>query len=145
MIPIRSLAAVVGCMLLAACSRPANAPIATPAVAELQKVELVVGTGDAVAAGQTAVVHYTGWVYDPAFEGNKGNQFDSSRTRGVPFRFEVGGGNVIKGWDEGVVGMQVGGQRRLVVPPNLGYGSRRAGPIPRNSTLLFEIELLAIE
>ncbi len=132
------------CLFLSACGGPAESPSVT-GVTQLQVTDLVTGTGDSIATGQTAVVHYTGWVYDTAAQDHKGKQFDSSRTRGVPFRFEVGGGNVIKGWDEGVVGMQIGGQRRLVIPPDLGYGSRRAGPIPANSTLLFEIELLAIE
>ena len=119
---------------------------AAPEVTELVTTDVVVGTGSAVAQGQDAVAHYTGWLYDPGAADNKGKQFDSSRERGVPFRFNVGAGKVIKGWDKGVVGMQVGGQRRLVVPAYLAYGNRGGGRIiPPRATLLFDVELLAIE
>jgi FKBP-type peptidyl-prolyl cis-trans isomerase FkpA len=120
----------------------------TPAqpVTELQKTDVKTGTGPAIAKGQTAVVHYTGWLYAPGAPDNKGEKFDSSRDRNDPFSFGVGGGEVIGGWDQGVVGMQVGGQRRLVIPPALGYGARGAGGvIPPNATLLFDIELLKIK
>ena len=87
-------------------------------------------------------MHYTGWLYN---DGSAGRKFDSSKDRGDPFEFPLGGGMVIRGWDEGVAGMQVGGTRRLVIPPELGYGARGAGGvIPPNSTLLFEVELLAV-
>lgn len=138
--------------MLAACGRdaPPSAPVsaspATPAITDLVKTDLVVGTGPQIAAGQEAVVHYTGWLYEPSATDNKGKEFDSSRSRGVPFRFTVGGGGVIQGWDQGVVGMQVGGQRRLVIPAFLGYGDRGGGGvIPPGATLLFDIELLGIE
>jgi len=136
--------------VIAGCGRdappPAAATPAAPAVTDLVKTDLVVGTGPAIAAGQEAVVHYTGWLYDPSATDNKGKQFDSSRSRGVPFRFPVGGGRVIQGWDQGVVGMQVGGQRRLVIPAFLGYGDRGGGDvIPPGATLLFDVELLGIE
>jgi FKBP-type peptidyl-prolyl cis-trans isomerase len=109
-------------------------------------VDTAVGSGDTIAAGKTAVVHYTGWLFDSNANDHKGKKFDSSRDRGEPFRFSVGGGQVIKGWDEGVAGMKIGGQRRLVIPPDMGYGARGAGnSIPPNATLLFDVELLAIE
>jgi FKBP-type peptidyl-prolyl cis-trans isomerase FkpA len=105
-----------------------------------------VGTGPAIQKGQTAVVHYTGWLYDDKAPEKKGTKFDSSRDRGQPFDFRLGAGMVIQGWDEGVEGMQVGGQRRLVIPPEKGYGSRGAGGvIPPNATLVFDVELVEIE
>jgi FKBP-type peptidyl-prolyl cis-trans isomerase len=113
---------------------------------ELGITDVKVGTGPAIAAGQTAVVHYTGWLYSPTAHDHKGKKFDSSRDRNDPFSFSVGGGEVIGGWDQGVVGMQAGGQRQLVIPPSLGYGARGAGGvIPPNATLLFDIELLKIQ
>ena len=104
------------------------------------------GTGEGISLGQVAVVHYTGWLFDPAAPEQKGTKFDSSRDRGEPFKFAIGAGQVIRGWDEGVQGMQPGGQRRLVVPPDFGYGDRGAGGvIPPGATLVFDVELLAIE
>lgn len=103
------------------------------------------GNGAEISAGQTAVVHYTGWLYEAGAPENKGRKFDSSRDRNDPFAFRVGGGEVIKGWDQGVAGMKVGGQRRLVIPPDLGYGARGAGGvIPGGATLLFDVELVSI-
>jgi FKBP-type peptidyl-prolyl cis-trans isomerase FkpA len=108
----------------------------------LQYEDTVVGTGAAAQAGQHVTVHYTGWLYE---NGTAGRKFDSSKDRHDPFRFDLGAGMVIRGWDEGVQGMQVGGTRRLVIPPQLGYGSRGAGGvIPPNATLLFEVELLGV-
>jgi FKBP-type peptidyl-prolyl cis-trans isomerase len=108
--------------------------------------ELKPGTGPAVAAGQTAVVHYTGWLYAEGAPENKGRKFDSSRDRREPFGFEVGAGHVIKGWDQGVAGMKVGEQRRLTIPAELGYGARGAGGvIPGGATLIFDVELVGIE
>ena len=110
----------------------------------LQKIDLVPGTGVEIRAGQSALVHYTGWLYDAAAAENKGLQFDSS-SGGEPFEFPVGGGSVIKGWDQGVVGMKVGGKRRLVIPPELGYGATGAGGvIPPGATLVFDVELVEI-
>jgi FKBP-type peptidyl-prolyl cis-trans isomerase len=111
----------------------------------LQKTDLTPGTGAEIAKGQTALVHYTGWLFDAAAPENKGAKFDSSVDRNEPFEFPVGGGFVIKGWDEGVAGMKVGGKRRLVIPPELGYGSRGAGGvIPPGATLVFDVELVEI-
>ena len=102
----------------------------------LQYVDLVVGSGREAHTGETAMVHYTGKLTD-------GTQFDSSKDRNEPFSFRLGAGHVIKGWDEGVEGMKIGGIRKLVIPPQLGYGSRGAGSaIPPNATLIFEVELL---
>jgi FKBP-type peptidyl-prolyl cis-trans isomerase len=105
----------------------------------LKYVELVVGTGAEAQKGQTVSVHYTGWLTD-------GKKFDSSLDRGQPFSFPLGAGRVIKGWDEGVAGMKVGGKRKLIIPPQLGYGERGAGGglIPPNAELIFEVQLLEI-
>jgi FKBP-type peptidyl-prolyl cis-trans isomerase FkpA len=132
---------------LSGCSPPGEGPAApTEAPTELFIIELAPGSGEAIAPGRVAVVHYTGWLFDPAAEDRKGRKFDSSRDRGQPFRFPLGGGRVIQGWDQGVAGMQVGQQRRLIIPPQLGYGSRGAGGvIPPNATLVFDVELLGIE
>lgn len=100
--------------------------------------DLVVGEGPRADSGDVVTVHYTGWL-------PTGRQFDSSRDRGEPFEVALGYGRVIRGWDEGVVGMRVGGQRRLVIPPALGYGARGRGAIPANSTLVFDVELLGVE
>ena len=108
----------------------------------LQYDDLTVGGGAAAQAGQRVSVHYTGWLYT---DGVKGAKFDSSKDRNDPFDFGLGGGMVIKGWDEGVQGMKVGGKRVLVIPPQLGYGARGAGgAIPPNATLMFEVELLGV-
>jgi len=108
----------------------------------LQYEDTTVGTGATARAGQHVSVHYTGWLYN---NGAKGAKFDSSKDRNDPFGFGLGGGQVIQGWDEGVQGMQVGGTRVLVIPPQLGYGARGAGGvIPPNATLMFEVELLGV-
>jgi FKBP-type peptidyl-prolyl cis-trans isomerase FkpA len=116
-----------------------------PTASGLQFDDTVPGTGAAASAGQRVSVHYTGWLHDPAAAGGRGRKFDSSKDRGDPFRFALGGGEVIGGWDEGVQGMRVGGTRVLLIPPHLGYGSRGAGGvIPPNATLVFEVELLGV-
>lgn len=103
----------------------------------LQYLDIAVGSGEVARAGQTVTVHYTGWLTD-------GTKFDSSKDRDDPFQFNLGAGEVIRGWDEGVQGMQVGGVRKLTIPAALGYGSRGAGgDIPPNATLVFEVELLS--
>ena len=104
------------------------------------------GSGAAAEDGNFVSVHYTGWLYDPESSGGRGAKFDSSVDRGTPFQFPLGEGRVIAGWDEGVAGMIIGEKRELVIPPDLGYGSRGAGDvIPPDATLLFEVELLAVE
>jgi FKBP-type peptidyl-prolyl cis-trans isomerase FkpA len=122
----------------------AGAPAAAPApAAALQKIDAVVGTGKEATAGTTAVVNYTGWLYLPDAPQQHGSQFDSSIGR-EPFSFRLGAGQVIPGWDEGVQGMKVGGKRTLIVPAHMGYGENGAGPIPPNSTLIFDVELLDV-
>jgi FKBP-type peptidyl-prolyl cis-trans isomerase FkpA len=112
---------------------------------ELQKIDVKAGSGTEAVKGKTVVVHYTGWLYDPATS-QKGAKFDSSRDRNEPFVFPLGGGRVIRGWDEGVQGMKVGGQRTLIIPPDMGYGARGAGGvIPPNATLIFDVELLEVK
>ena len=109
------------------------------------QTDLREGTGALASSGQTATVHYTGWLFDANAPENKGAKFDSSVGRG-PFAFRLGGGQVIRGWDQGVQGMKVGGQRRLVLPPDFAYGARGAGGvIPPNATLVFDVELLDVK
>lgn len=109
----------------------------------LQYIDTVEGDGATAVAGQYVSVHYTGWLYK---DGEQGAKFDSSRDRNDPFEFGLGAGMVIKGWDEGVQGMKIGGQRTLIIPAELGYGARGAGGvIPANATLKFDVELLGIE
>jgi FKBP-type peptidyl-prolyl cis-trans isomerase FkpA len=136
----------------AAAPAPASEPASAAAPAAtgtenmpMQKIDLTPGTGAEIKSGQNALVHYTGWLYDAASPENKGKKFDSSVDRNEPFEFPVGAGMVIKGWDEGVVGMKIGGKRRLVIPPEMGYGARGAGGvIPPNATLVFDVELVEI-
>jgi FKBP-type peptidyl-prolyl cis-trans isomerase FkpA len=148
---MRALPVLAICVVLLAACKPegttaqlSREPVPPPT--ELQKIDIQKGTGEGISQGQVAVVHYTGWLYDPAAQAQKGAKFDSSRDRGQPFSFTIGHGDVIRGWDEGVQGMQPGGQRRLVIPPALGYGEVGAqNVIPPNATLVFEIELLEIQ
>jgi FKBP-type peptidyl-prolyl cis-trans isomerase FkpA len=112
----------------------------------LKMTDHKIGTGTEAVAGKTVAVHYTGWLFDPAATDSKGQKFDSSRDRGAPFRFSLGAGQVIAGWDQGVAGMKIGGQRTLIISPELGYGARGAGGvIPPNATLVFDVELLGVE
>ena len=106
--------------------------------------DLTVGTGATATAGHSVSVNYTGWLYDATKPDNKGTQFDSSIGRG-PFSFLLGAGQVIAGWDQGVAGMKVGGSRRLIIPPSLGYGASGTGPIPGNATLVFDVTLLGVQ
>jgi FKBP-type peptidyl-prolyl cis-trans isomerase FkpA len=109
----------------------------------LQYEDITVGSGDEAQAGNRVVVHYTGWLQND--DGSAGAKFDSSKDRNDPFDFPLGAGHVIKGWDEGVQGMKVGGMRKLIIPASLGYGARGAGGvIPPNATLIFEVELLGV-
>jgi FKBP-type peptidyl-prolyl cis-trans isomerase FkpA len=108
----------------------------------LKYIDLKDGTGEVATKGDTVQVHYTGWLY---VDGKRGMKFDSSLDRGMPFPFKLGAGQVIRGWDEGVDGMKVGGKRELIIPPDLGYGARGfPGAIPPNATLNFEVELLKV-
>jgi FKBP-type peptidyl-prolyl cis-trans isomerase FkpA len=143
--PLPTLSVIVMAGLIAACG---NKPIAvpTPGVESMQSVQLKAGSGPEITAGKIAVVQYTGWLYEVSARDNKGKQFDSSRTAGQPFRFALGTGQVIKGWDQGVVGMKIGESRRLVIPADLAYGDSGAGGvIPPGAALIFDIDLVAIE
>ncbi len=138
--------------LCTACSGKSDAPPGAPAptaspVTSLQTVTLKPGAGAAIGGGQIAVVQYTGWLYEEGATDHKGKQFDSSRTRREPFKFPLDTGSVIKGWDQGVVGMKVGESRRLTIPPGLAYGDGGAGAglIPPGATLVFDVELVGIE
>jgi FKBP-type peptidyl-prolyl cis-trans isomerase FkpA len=111
----------------------------------LEIADLVVGEGAEAAAGMNLQMHYTGWLYDETAPEGKGEKFDSSRDRGQPFGLTLGTGMVIKGWDEGIVGMKPGGRRMLKIPSNLGYGPNGRGPIPGGATMLFDVELVSIQ
>jgi len=120
-----------------------SAPKAVTTSSGLQIIDTKPGTGASPKSGQTVIVHYTGWLYD---NGAKGKKFDSSVDRNEPFSFPIGQGQVIKGWDEGVLSMKIGGKRTLIIPPALGYGARGAGGvIPPNATLMFDVELLGVK
>ncbi len=111
----------------------------------MQIIDHKAGDGAEAVPGAQVTVHYTGWLFDEGAPENKGQKFDSSRDRGDPFVFPLGAGRVIAGWDQGVAGMKVGGQRTLIIPPEMGYGARGAGGvIPPNATLVFDVELLAV-
>jgi FKBP-type peptidyl-prolyl cis-trans isomerase FkpA len=138
---VLGLCVVIGYALLRIPQTMSAAKVTTPS--GLQYVDLTVGSGDVAKGGDHVSVHYTGWLETP--DGSKGRKFDSSKDRGQPFQFALGQGEVIKGWDEGVQGMKVGGVRELIIPPALGYGQRGAGGvIPPNATLIFEVELLGV-
>ena len=137
-------------LALAACGTKQDAavpaPAATPAVTSMQSIVLKPGEGTAIAAGQMAVVQYTGWLYETSAADNKGKRFASSLAAGKPFSFPLGTGSVIKGWDQGVVGMRVGERRRLIIPADMAYGDAGAGGvIPPGATLVFDIDLVKIE
>jgi FKBP-type peptidyl-prolyl cis-trans isomerase FkpA len=115
-------------------------------VTELIKKDTKIGTGEEATIGKAVEVHYTGWLYDLDAADKKGTKFDSSRDRGTPFSFLLGAGRVIKGWDKGVAGMKIGGQRTLIIPPEMAYGARGAGNvIPPNSALIFDVELIGLK
>jgi FKBP-type peptidyl-prolyl cis-trans isomerase FkpA len=118
---------------------------AATVVTKLIKIDHKVGDGKEAVAGKTVDVHYTGWLYNATSPNNKGTKFDSSLDRGARFSFPLGEGRVIKGWDQGVAGMKVGGQRTLIIPADLGYGARGAGSaIPPNAALVFDVELFGV-
>lgn len=135
---------VVLASLLAACADPGPPPGGR--IAELQRIDQHEGSGAVAVAGMNVTVHYTGWNYDEKASDKHGSKFDSSRDRGEPFTFLLGAGRVIRGWDEGVAGMRVGGRRVLMIPPEYGYGRKGAGGvIPPNGSLVFEVELLDVK
>lgn len=140
--PLR-LTAMLSVLLLAACGGPP--PYTGGDVPDLQTIDMKTGTGQAAIAGDEISVHYTGWLYDQHAPDKRGQKFDSSRDRGEPFVFLLGAGRVIRGWDDGIVGMQRGGKRELRIPSGLGYGASGAGKvIPPGASLVFEVELLDI-
>lgn len=135
--------ALAGCDRNQAPQTPATASSAAAPAVAFQKIDTIQGNGQEATAGATAVVNYTGWLYAPDTESLRGAQFDSSVGRS-PFSFQLGAGQVIKGWDDGVQGMKVGGKRTLILPPEMGYGAGGAGPIPPNASLIFDVELLEL-
>ncbi len=144
---LSTMFAVSGCN---ADSKTSNSTQEKPAmsktITELVKIDTVEGQGRAAEQGFNVTVHYTGWLYDPNKSDGKGEKFDSSLDRREPFVFFLGGGQVIRGWDEGFAGMKVGGKRTLIIPSDMGYGARGAGGvIPPNATLVFDVELLDIK
>ena len=142
--PFRLYTVLLCGVLLAACTEPGPPPGGS--VAELQRIDLKAGTGTVASSGDEVSVHYTGWLYDQNAPDQRGQQFDSSRERGEPITFLLGAGRVIRGWDDGVAGMRVGGQRVLMIPASLGYGRKGAGGvIPPNASLVFEVELVDVK
>ena len=140
-----ALLLTAGMFSTTACSGQAAPTMETGNMSKLITTDVKVGEGDLATAGKKVTVHYTGWLFDAAATGYKGKKFDSSRDRNDPFVFPLGGGRVIKGWDIGVEGMKVGGQRTLIIPASMGYGSRGAGGvIPPDATLVFDVELLGV-
>ncbi|MGH8078025.1 MAG: FKBP-type peptidyl-prolyl cis-trans isomerase [Lysobacter sp.] len=136
--------AIAGLLLLAACADPGPPPGGR--IPELLRIDQRTGNGAVAAAGSDVTVHYTGWLYDEKAANKHGTKFDSSLDRGEPLTFLLGAGRVIRGWDEGVAGMRVGGKRVLMIPPEYGYGRKGAGGvIPPNGSLVFEVELLAVK
>jgi FKBP-type peptidyl-prolyl cis-trans isomerase FkpA len=147
--PVHSLSSsILLAALIALVSLPMagceDSPTAPSTSAPFSKTDLVVGTGDEAAAGKVVSVYYSGWLWDPSKSDQKGLQIDASTVQSA-FTFTLGAGQVIAGWDEGLVGMKEGGTRRLVVPPSMAYGSSRRASIPPNATLVFEVELLSAE
>jgi len=126
----------------AACGSTPTSASATPGYSQ---TDVRLGSGAEVVSGSVLTVQYTGWLYDPSKTDSKGLQFETSRTGDTPFSFTAGAGQVISGWDQGLIGMRALGLRRLVLPPSLAYGSARNGSIPPNATLVFEIELLTVQ
>lgn len=140
---LRKLAIVACVFLTAPVIAGCNGESPTSPAPSFSQTDLRVGTGPAAAAGNAISVFYTGWIYDAGGPDQKGLQFDSN-VGGTALTFTLGAGQVIQGWDQGLVNLRVGGQRRLVIPPSLAYGNFRRGPIPANSTLVFDVELVEI-
>ena len=140
-----SRAAALACLFAITACGKAPPPYTGGDVGEFQRIDVVEGRGDPAKAGDEVSVHYTGWLYDEKAADRRGAKFDSSVDRGQPFVFMLGAGRVIRGWDEGVAGMRVGGKRELLIPADLGYGKKGAGGvIPPGASLVFEVELLDI-
>ena len=141
---MRSLLLAASLLLLAACTAPVPPPGGS--VADLERIDTLAGTGAVATSGSDVTVHYTGWLYDEKAPQRRGLKFDSSVDRGQPFTFLLGAGQVIRGWDDGVAGMKVGGKRTLLIPADLGYGSNGAGGvIPPDASLVFDVELLDVK
>jgi FKBP-type peptidyl-prolyl cis-trans isomerase len=138
--PVRVLLALAVAAISIACNDPVTSP---SGFAEFSQTDLLVGTGTAAETGKLLSVHYTGWLFDRNASDSKGIQFDSSGQD--PLTFTLGAGQVILGWDQGLVGMRVGGRRRLVIPPSLAYGGTRNRSIPANATLVFDVQLLEVQ
>jgi FKBP-type peptidyl-prolyl cis-trans isomerase FkpA len=140
-----SLLLLAGIGLLVACHE--HAPPAPPTVHRALEIrELAPGAGASIASGQSAAVDYMGWIFDPDAPDHKGRLFDSTSASGAPLKFQLGAGQVIAGWDQGILGMKVHGRRQLIIPPELAYGDRGAGGlIPPGATLVFDVELVSIE
>ena len=141
---LRRTIIIVIAALFAACASQEETGLSN--ITELIKKDDVAGNGHQAVAGRTVTVHYTGWLYKEDAADHKGRKFDSSRDRGEPFEFHLGRGEVIRGWDDGVAGMKVGGRRTLTIPPDYGYGAGGSPPvIPPNATLIFDVELLDVK
>jgi len=144
--PLLVLLLAAGIFSTTACSEQDAPKMETSSMTDLIKTDVKLGTGDIATSGKNVSVHYTGWLYDAAAPDHHGRKFDSSRDRNEPFEFPLGAGRVIKGWDQGVEGMKVGGERTLIIPASMGYGARGAGGvIPPNATLVFDVELLGVQ
>jgi len=139
-VPTRIALGLMIALSATACGGGSESTTPTPPTAPFSSTDLREGTGTAATQGRTVTVSYTGWLFDPSKPESKGTQFDSQAT----FTFQLGVGRVIAGWEQGIPGMKTGGQRRLIIPPNLGYGSQMVGSIPPNSTLVFDVMLLNV-
>ena len=141
---MRSISLAVALLALVATAACDDSPAAPANLARFSQTDLIVGTGPEAVVGSKLKVHYTGWLYNAARTDQKGAQFDSSAGLD-PLAFTLGQGQVIAGWDQGLVGMKVGGTRRLVIPPSLGYGGTRRGPIPPWATLVFDVQVIEVQ
>ena len=141
---MRTFTGLTAALVIAAAAACSDTPTTPINLARFSQTDLVVGSGAEATSGKTIQVHYTGWLYNDARPDQKGAQFDSS-IGGNPLTFSLGVGQVIVGWDEGLVGMKVGGTRRLIIPPSKAYGGTRRGPIPANATLVFDVELIEVQ
>jgi len=142
-VPMRAVALVTFVFVSALAAGCSDSPTSATVSAPFSQTDIIVGTGDEAVTGGSITVNYTGWLYDATKPDFKGLVFDSSLGK-TPFSFTLGSNQVIQGWEQGVPGMKVGGTRRLIIPPSLGYGSTRSGPIAPNATLLFDIQLVSV-